>query len=156
MLVQAGAVELGEAVGVGGEVGRHPVQDHADAGGAGGLDEGAEILRPAEARGGRIEAGGLVAPGAVEGVLVHRHQLEVGEAHVDHVGDQPPGEFGKAQPFAPPRCAARAQVHLVDADRCVEGVGAAAGVVDGDARQQALHHRGGAGRISARKAKGRP
>ena len=84
MLVQRGAVELDEAVRVLREVRRHPVHEHADAGRVATVHEVHEVLRRPEARGRRVVATDLVAPGAVERVLGDAHQLDVGVAHVEH------------------------------------------------------------------------
>ena len=62
MLVKRGAVEAGQPVLVDGEMRGHPVEDDADAGAVGAVDETRETVRIAEARRRRIEAGGLVAP----------------------------------------------------------------------------------------------
>ena len=72
MLVKRGAVEPAQAVGVGREMRRHPVEDDADADLVGAVDEAGETLRLAEAGGRRIEAGGLVAPGRIEGIFGDR------------------------------------------------------------------------------------
>ena len=88
VLVQVGAVEAGQAVGVGREVRRHPVEDHADAPLVEVVDEAHELLRRAVARGRGEVAGRLVAPRPVERVLHDRQQLDVGEA----VGERVVGE----------------------------------------------------------------
>ena len=62
MLVERGAVELHQPVLVDREMRRHPVEDDADAGAVGAVDETRKAVRIAEAGGRRIEAGGLVAP----------------------------------------------------------------------------------------------
>ena len=91
-----------------------------------------ELLGRAEARGGRVVAGGLVAPGAVEGVLGDGQQPDVRVAHVrdvahEAVSELVVGEVGAAgvllarglgavagQPVVVARPAA--QVHLVDVE----------------------------------------
>ena len=83
-----GAVEAGQAVLVLGEVGRDPVDDHADAGGMEGVHHALEVVRVAVAGGGGVVAGDLIAPGPVIGVLGHGHQLHMGVAHVLAVGGQ--------------------------------------------------------------------
>ena len=89
VLVERRAVEAGEGAVVAGEVGGHPVDEHADAALVEVVDEPAEVVGVAEARGGREEAGDLVAPRRLVGVLGHRHQLDVGEAEVgDVVGER--------------------------------------------------------------------
>lgn len=67
MLIERGAVELGETVGVGRKMRRHEVDDNADAFLMAGIHEGGEILRLAEAARGREQPQGLVAPRAGEG-----------------------------------------------------------------------------------------
>ncbi len=64
VLVEVRAVEVGEAVLVGGEVRGHPVENDADAVLVQVVDQVHEVLRRAVAAGGREVAGGLVAPGA--------------------------------------------------------------------------------------------
>ena len=82
VLVEVGAVEVGEAVRVLGEVRGHPVEDDADAAAVEGVHEGHEVVGRAVAAGRRVVADGLVAPGAVERVLGDRQELDVGEAHL--------------------------------------------------------------------------
>ena len=82
VLVEMRAVEIGEAVRVGREVRRNPVENDADAVLVQVVDQVHEVLRRAEARGGREVAGGLVSPGTVEGMLHHGQELDVGEAHL--------------------------------------------------------------------------
>ena len=116
VFVEGTAVEAGEGEVVAGEVGRHPVKDHADAGGMGAVDEAAECLGRAEAAAGREVAGGLVAPGAVEGVFGNRQQFDMGEAPFQDVGDQRIGQLVVAQERVVVT-APGAQVDLVDGDR---------------------------------------
>ncbi len=111
-LVQRVPVEPGQCPVVLREVRRHPVHDHADARPVAGVDEVPEVVRAAEPRGRRVEAGDLVAPGAVEGVLGDRHQLDVGEPEVLDVRREFLGELPVAQPRPPGR-----QMHLVHRER---------------------------------------
>ena len=90
VLVEMRAVEVGEAVRVGREVRRHPVENDADAVLVQVVDQVHEILRRAVARGGREVSGGLVSPGTVEGMLHDGQEFDVGEAHLADV-------FGKAR-----------------------------------------------------------
>ena len=85
VLKQHVAVKGGKAVGVGAKTAGHPVHDHADAGLVACIDKVHELLRVAVARRGGIVAGRLVAPGAVEGMLHKRHDLDMRVAHVAHV-----------------------------------------------------------------------
>ena len=109
VLVQRRAVEAAQRPLVLGEVGGDPVHDHADPGAVQGVDEVAQLVGGAEARGGRVVAGDLVAPGPAEGVLGHGHELDVGEAHVGDIGGELLGELPVAQARPP-----AAKVHLVD------------------------------------------
>jgi hypothetical protein len=118
MLVERGAVEAGETVAVGREVRRHPVEDDAQAGGMRAVDEAGEALGRAEAAGRRKQAERLVAPRAAERMLGDRQQLEMAEAHVDGVGDQPVGHVVPGLAGAQPG----AEMHFVDRDGGVLGV----------------------------------
>ncbi len=121
MLVEGGAVEPGEAVRIGRKVPRHPVDDDADARSMAGVDKGAELLRRPMPDGRREKADGLVTPRTVERILAHRHELDVGEAHLLDVGHEPLGELDigevAARSFADPLPGA--EMHLVDAHRPV-------------------------------------
>ena len=117
VLVERGAVEAGEAVRVGREMRRHPVEDDADAGLVAAVDEAGEILRRAEAAGRREQADRLVAPGAVERMLADRQQLDMGEAHVLDVGDQLVGELVIGEEAVAVLAPPGAEMHLVDRDR---------------------------------------
>ena len=64
VLVERGAVEARQRPVVAREVRRHPVEDHADARAGAAVDERAEVVGRAEARGRREVAGDLVAPRA--------------------------------------------------------------------------------------------
>ncbi|MCY1525358.1 hypothetical protein D9M68_603340 [compost metagenome] len=99
VLVQRGAIEVAQAVRVGGEVRWHPVEDHAQPRGMRGFDEMAEVAGCAEARGRRIQADRLVAPRAIERVLGDGQQLDVREAQVAHVGHERVGQLAVVQPF---------------------------------------------------------
>ena len=85
VLKQHVAVKGGKAVGVGAKTARHPVHDHADARLMARIDKVHELLRVAVARRGGKVAGRLVAPGAIEGMLHKRHDLDMRVAHVVHV-----------------------------------------------------------------------
>ena len=85
MLKQHVAVKGGKAVGVGTKTAGHPVHDHADACLVACIDKMHELLRVAVARRGGVVTGRLVAPGAIEGMLHERHDLNMRIAHVAHV-----------------------------------------------------------------------
>ena len=112
VLEQVGAVELVQAVAVGGEVRRHPVEDHADAALVEPVDHRHQVGRRAVAGGRREEAGGLVAPRPVERVLHDRQELDVRETVRQHMVGDRVGELvvaGKRRPSVTwrphePRC----------------------------------------------------
>ena len=84
MLVERRAVEARQAVRIGGKMRRHPVEDDADAGARGSAStKRAKPSRRAEAAGRREQAERLIAPGAAERMFGDRHQLDMGEAHLD-------------------------------------------------------------------------
>src|SRR3546814_10168984 len=80
MLVEGGAVEPRQPVGVLGKMTGHPVEDDADPGTMECVDQRPELFRRAETAGRRIKAGRLVAPGAVERMLGHRQKLDMGRS----------------------------------------------------------------------------
>src|SRR5262249_2304357 len=82
VLEQRRAVESRQTVRVLREVTRHPVEDHAEPGTVGGVDEELEVLRRAEPRRRREEAEYLIAPRPGERMFHHRQQLEVREAEI--------------------------------------------------------------------------
>ena len=85
VLKQHVAVKGGKAVGVGTKTAGHPVHDHANARLVACIDKMHELLRVAITRRGGIVASRLVAPGAIEGMLHERHDLDMRIAHVAHV-----------------------------------------------------------------------
>ncbi len=112
VFVEVGAVEPGQRPVVAREVRGHPVHEDADAGPVERVDEVLEVVGGAEPGGGCVEAGDLVAPGAAEGVLRHRHQLDVREAEIGHVRGKLLGELTVRQVGAP-----GGEVDLVDGER---------------------------------------
>ena len=117
VLVGGGAVEPRQAMLVLREVARDPVEDHADVGLMTGVHERLEILGRTEAAGRREEANHLIAPRAGERMLHHRQQLDVGEAHLLHVGHELGGHLAIGEQPPLRRTAPAAQMHLVDRHR---------------------------------------
>ncbi|MNK46985.1 hypothetical protein D3C87_657860 [compost metagenome] len=117
VLVERSAVEAGETMGVGREVGRHPVEDDAYAGLVAGVDEMLEVIGTAVATGGGEHAHRLIAPGAAEGVLGDRHQLDVGVAHLGDVVDQLHRQLAPVQAVPVGMTLPGAHVQLVDGER---------------------------------------
>ena len=72
VLVEGGAVEAARGRGRRGEVGGHPIDEHADAVLMAVVDEVHEVLRRAVPAGGGVVADRLVTPAAGEGVLADR------------------------------------------------------------------------------------
>jgi hypothetical protein len=152
VLVQRGSVELSEPVRIIGEMPRHPIEQDRKAGAMAGIDQRREIGRRAEAAGRRKQSGRLITPGAVEGMLGHRHEFDMGEAEVARVGRQHVGELAIAEPAAAllRPAAPRAEMHLVDRDRRAQRVGSggerrrpADGLEIDDDRSGARPHLGG-------------
>ena len=155
VFVQRGAVEAAQAMGVGGVMRRHPVEDHPQPRAVAGVHEGGEILRTAVAGGGGEQAQRLIAPGAAERVLHDRQQLDMAEAQVQHIGDQLFAQFRPAQlptvPFAvaPPG----ADVHFIDGQWLVMGLALRAlfhpfGIVPGIIQRRGHHRTGGRRRLA--------
>ncbi len=119
VLVKRGAIEASEAMGIGGEMAGHPVDHHLDAELMRAIDEGAKLVGCAEAAVRGIEADRLVAPRPVERMLGDRHQLDVGEAHVAHVGQQVLGQLRIAEIAVGVAALPGAEMDLVDRDRFV-------------------------------------
>ena len=61
------------------------------------IDEVLQFVRRAKADARSEQADGLIAPGAAEGILADRHQFDMGESHVEHVGNQLPRQFDITQ-----------------------------------------------------------
>ena len=124
VLVEGRAVELPQAVAVAGEVGGHPVEDHADVVLMAVVDEIHEVLGRAVAAGGREVAHGLIAPTRRQRMLADRQEFEVRVAHLLAVVDQLVGQLAIGQPavgvVAGPL--PTAQVDLVERDRPLQPV----------------------------------
>ena len=88
VFIQGRAVEVAQAVRIGGEMPRHPVGDHAQATRVCRINKRLKFLRGAVADGWRIQTNWLIPPRTVERMLTHRHDLDVGKSHVVGVIDQ--------------------------------------------------------------------
>ena len=93
VLVEIGAVELGQRVRVFREMRRHPIHDHADPGLMTFVDEMPELVRSSEPARRRVIIRDLITPRTFERMFGDRHQLDVGVTHLEHVRDQRLGEF---------------------------------------------------------------
>ena len=91
VLVEVRSVEVAESVLVAREMGRHPVEQHANAALVEIVDEVHEVLRsPIAARWSEVP-GRLVAPGAIKRMLHDGHEFHVGETQALDVR----GQFGR-------------------------------------------------------------
>ena len=88
MLVYTGSVKSSQAVGIPRKMSRHPIKDHADSLLVHVIHEGHKIIRGAVTAGRRVIARYLVAPGSIQRMLHHRHQLHMGISHLLHIGCQ--------------------------------------------------------------------
>ena len=122
VLVQRGAVEMAEAMRVVGKMPGHPVEPHGDAFAMARFDQRGKILRRAEPAGRRIQAGRLIAPGAVERMFADGQKLDMREAEIPHIGRKLLGQFAIGQPFIVTLAPPRAEMDLVDRDRRAQGV----------------------------------
>ncbi len=127
MLIQRGAVELGQPVRVIGKVRTDPIQDHADTGAMAGVDELRKAVRAAMARGGRIQAQRLIAPGTAKRVFGDRQQFDMGEAELLHIGNQLLGQGWPVQRLVVSVATPGRGMHLVDRQRPRHGGGVAVG-----------------------------
>src|SRR3546814_14220187 len=92
MLIKGGAVEMGQPMGVGREMGRHPVEDDAYPRPVRAVDEAGKALRIAEAGGRRVKPCGLIAPAWIIGIFADRQEFDLGEAHADRSGERRVGK----------------------------------------------------------------
>src|SRR5260370_40849819 len=88
MLVKRGSVETAEAVRIVGKMSRPPIEDHAETGAVAGRDQLGKIRRRSETAGRSEQAGWVIGPGAVEGMLADRQAFHRGEPHVARVTGQ--------------------------------------------------------------------
>src|SRR5688572_10755887 len=93
MLVEFGAIEARQAVGVFRKMPWYPVENHGQAVLVAGVDERLEVVRRAVPRARREEPGDLVPPRAEKRMLHHRQELDVGVAHLLHVRNEPLGHL---------------------------------------------------------------
>src|SRR6185312_13240195 len=66
MFIQSGAVEPDQAMRVGGEMGRDPVDQYAQSGAMSAFHKAGKSFRIAEAGGGSVKPCGLIAPAGIE------------------------------------------------------------------------------------------
>ena len=158
VFIEMGAVEIGESVFVAREVGRHPIEDDADAALVQCVHEEHEILRRPKTTCRCEIADGLIAPGAVERMLRDRQELDVGVAHVVNVIGQAVGQFPIGQPAVALSGVAhpRSEMDFINGDGRGERVASAAMghpfFIVPTVTRQIPYFRRGFGRISQAKA----
>ena len=67
------------------EMRRHPIHDHADSGLMTAVDKMAKLIRLSETTGRRKIIRHLITPRTFERVLRHRHQFDMGVAHLEDI-----------------------------------------------------------------------
>src|SRR5262245_28952514 len=88
MLVERGAVEVGETVRIVREVARKPVEQHGDSGAMAVVDQRLEIGGGTKAAGRCKQAGRLIAPRTVERMLAYGQELDMSKAEVADIAGQ--------------------------------------------------------------------
>ena len=85
MLIKAGSVKGSQSERILREMGRHPVQDHADSLLMHIIHKIHKVLRGSVPAGGRIITGHLIAPGSIKRMLHNRHQLYMSVSHLFNI-----------------------------------------------------------------------
>ncbi|MOA39010.1 hypothetical protein D3C78_1607560 [compost metagenome] len=98
VFVQIGAVKFRKTKIIGREMARHPVENDAQPGCVGGVDEIAEVIARPETARWRIQPRWLIAPATVKRVFINRQQFQMGKAHPFGIRHQLIGQFPIAQP----------------------------------------------------------
>ena len=114
IFIAESTVKLIQAVGVFGEVGGNPVQNHSDAGFVALVDEIHKSMGSAVPGGGGKVTGDLIAPGGLVGIFSDGHQLDVSVTHLLHIGDKLFRYPGVTEVFAVVVLAPASHVHLID------------------------------------------
>src|SRR3954471_9267185 len=79
-----------------------------------GVDQRAKILRRTKPAGRRIQAGRLIAPGAVERVFVDGKKFDVGKTEIAHITRQLLRQVSISQPLVVVLAPPRTEMHLID------------------------------------------
>ena len=85
MLEEMATIEVGQSMLIIGEVGRHPIENNAQAILVKMINEKHKILRRAVSAGWRKVVAGLVTPRAIKRMLGDRQNLEVGKPKFQHM-----------------------------------------------------------------------
>ena len=81
-----------QAVRIGGEMGRHPVDHNAQPGLVRTIDKTRKAFGVAKPCGRRVKTGGLVAPARIVRMFADGHKFDVRETHVHDIRDQTVGQ----------------------------------------------------------------
>ena len=97
MLIKSCPIKAGQRKIIGGKMGRHPIEDHADPLLMEMIDKILKIFRRAKAACRGIKTGDLIAPRFIERMLANRHQFDMGKSHLFAVCCQFMGKFAGSQ-----------------------------------------------------------
>ena len=104
----------------------NPIEDHTDTNDMAGIDKVAKIVGRAETAGHTEIARGLVAPGFVQRMLADRHQLDVVEPHLLHVGHEIVRQLAEIIETPVPVPLPGSGMNLIHAQRLMQPVAAGA------------------------------
>ena len=93
MLKEAASVIAGQAMSVLGKMSGHPIQNHSDSGLVAAIDKIPKLVGISKPARRGVVVHHLITPGTVEGMLHHRHELNMCEAHFLYIGNQAVPEF---------------------------------------------------------------
>src|SRR5215210_215149 len=99
MLIHGVAIEPTKAMRIIRKVSGYPVQQHAETRSVTRVHQGNKILRRTKPTGGRIHAGRLITPRAVERMLHDGQKLDMGEAHIARILGKLLGELTVCEPL---------------------------------------------------------
>ena len=122
--VQVGAIKKIQPRAVFGEMGRHPIKQHANIVLMALVDEIHQVCRGAKTTGRTIKAQYLISPRSIQRMLGYRHQLNVGKAHFHNIGNQLVGQLAIGQVTRSPLFigffAPGTEMYFVDRNRLIK------------------------------------
>src|SRR5262249_26429680 len=104
------------------KVRRDPVHDHADPSFMQCIDEELKVVRWSISTRRGEEAGNLVTPGRIKGMLSHRHELDMSKSDVFDVLNERLGELTIAEGFGFRLFAPRTEMDFINTDRRVQWI----------------------------------
>ena len=119
IFIEAAAVKFDEAVLVLAEMGRHPVQYHADAGAVEPIHQIHKVVGCPVTGCRGIITGTLIAPGGIIRILRHRQKFHIVIAVLPHIVCQLVAQFPVCKEPAVLAFAPRAQMHLVNIEKAL-------------------------------------